>query len=202
MEPYSILNQPVLSSKTMDDIGELNPELSQAEQDTFQLSFTGGDRTYTHWIEKERWVVVRIQHSGGFDANYYYEDFNGIPALCMMALQGDTLLTDGGGGYRFSNIRINGLTGIKQTVQSSSRSVLNIRYDGPTITVFTPLHWSKSGAVSIFSSDGRMLYSRKINGRHIILNTKDFRHVPAQGYYILSWESKTHTAAYPFLLQK
>ncbi|MFW6254833.1 MAG: fibrobacter succinogenes major paralogous domain-containing protein [Chitinivibrionales bacterium] len=124
LDAYSVLVNPVLSVVPVHRMESLGITLQNADRDTFSLRLEVDNIVYDYYIERKRWLIVSIVCTGGqsFNADYYYEKIeNDIPVLTMIAMQGDTSLNSG--GYRFSNIRINGILPIEDRWRYSQISM-------------------------------------------------------------------------------
>lgn len=164
LEAFSVLAAPVLSAEPLKRMLESGMQLKDSAGDTVALSLTSGDITYEYFVEKHRWVVTSIRCSGGMDfqADYYYDYLQGIPTLRMVALEGDTTLSKG--GYRFSNITINGPLPIRDLPSRSAEAVVRFRggKEGVPVVEFGESH-GLLRQVSIRDLRGRLVYSRTVS---------------------------------------
>jgi len=164
------LNNPILSPKTIETIEQQSPQLEGADGDTMRLVFTAAGDTYTYFIEKARWLIVRLDIVGVtlYNASYYYSDSAGIPALTMVAIANDVYLRSG--GIRFRNVRVNGAL--------SARRIPN-RTRPPVFTVDTGREKVEL-VLGTSSGPGRELVIRDALGRPVfrgLVSESDHRYV-------------------------
>ncbi len=190
---------PILSPQSIRAIEAYDPLLEQNDGDTLLLSFTRGSRNYSYFIDRRGWVIVSIQHSGGFSADYYYDQLNQFKALRMIALNGDTTLSQG--GYRFSDIRINGQAAITAFSSPVARSKPKVRFEGSRIIARSPLGRRKA-EVTIYSLKGSILHNSRTNGGIFTVDRKDFANDPSQGFYLITWQAAGRQAVQTFFLHK
>ncbi|MBD3390675.1 MAG: hypothetical protein GF418_01485 [Chitinivibrionales bacterium] len=156
----SLLINPILSASTMEKIASYEPDLLQADNDTVVLSFTILTTTYSYYIEKERWLVVGLEITGGtvYDASYFYGDSAGIPALEMVAMNNDTSLANG--GLRFKNIILNQPLFAQQRAAPRRPRYLALASVHGRIIVSGDILAQPGTMVSIWDPSGRRIFAR------------------------------------------
>jgi hypothetical protein len=189
----ALLKGPILSTSTIALVKEQQPSFLDSTGDTVSLHFTTGSNSYTYSIEKTRWLIVglSIASDAPYAAWYFYADSAGLPALELVAIEGDTTLATGG-GVRFKNIRINQTisTRPRNYARNAPLSLLNIS-EKKVVFHFAP-HGYGPYRLSVLDMRGRNVFTTKLttqDGKIVlqrnINNTGRF----APGAYLLQLQS-------------
>lgn len=200
LEPLTILDMPILSPAPLRSFAQLGPGLAGADQDTMRLIGVLGDMVHEYRIEKSTYHIVQVyRYIAGdttFQADYYYTDHHGIPALRMMALFGDTSIT-GQGGYRFSAIRINGETSVR-SVRDSRDAVRPVRLIRAPGGLHLANPFSTRASYAILDTRGRRI------GRGTLSRGARFIPLPrygAAGRYLVRFDSPDGSRAIRIVVQ-
>ncbi|MBD3418980.1 MAG: hypothetical protein GF398_02560 [Chitinivibrionales bacterium] len=205
LEGYSILVAPVLSAEPVSRMVQAGAELRDSTGDTVELVLEFDSTTYTYCIDTKQWTVASIQNNGKapFSADYYYDEFNGIPVLSMVAVDGDTSLAQG--GYRFSSIRLNGQLDVHPASRPKKSCPVKISYHQHILNLTFSADMVGRRNLIITTLSGRVLYHCRLPRyqTEIAIDMLSHKHVISGGTYLLTIQSGSgqHTAPTTLLRQ-
>ncbi len=173
--------EPLLALKNQ------NPQLVTDPDGMHWLIANGGDIFYVYGIDPSSFYITRMEQRTSsdttFSADYYYYTHNGIPVLRMMAMNGDTSIT-GSGGYRFSNIRINGETNSRNTNRAKKRSRDVLQYTDTELIILLSNSAQPGSYYSIRDIRGALIEKNALKPGATSIRLPS---PAAAGQYILEW---------------
>lgn len=194
LEGFSIIVAPILSTEPLKRMLQLAVTIQDSVKDTIKLSFTVDSTVYEYFIDRYSWLITSIKQKNrsftSFHADYHYSYQSGIPVLRLVAMQSDTTLTHG--GYRFSNIKINGSFSVRKVSADKNFKAFCFAYlsSGKLIVTFYN-KTKKTGMYRIRDLAGRTVFKKEIAQNVSTIEWDGFsnskQHVH-QGVYILQIE--------------